>query len=90
MLDGEDLGEALLEELDELVCEALGEDEAQVELFAVGDEVHYGYEVMVGSDPVRSESRFTSLLDAMEAFRDWCEECDGGDDTDEPDPDTGV
>jgi len=73
-LDGEDLGEALLEELDELACEALGEDEAQVELFAVGDEVHYGYEVMVGSDPVRAESRFTSLCDAIEAFREWCEE----------------
>lgn len=73
-LDGEDLGEALLEELDELACEALGDDEAQIELFAVGDEVHYGYEVMVGSDRVRAESRFTSLCDAIEAFREWCEE----------------
>ncbi len=75
-LDGEDLGEALLEELDELACEALGDDEAQVELFAVGDEEHYGYEVTVGSDPVRAESRFTSICDAIEAFREWCEECE--------------
>lgn len=73
-LDGEGLGEALLEELDELACDALGDDGAQVEFFAVGDDVHYGYEVMVGSDPVRSESRFTSLCDAIEALREWCEE----------------
>jgi len=74
-LDEEDLGEVLLEELDELAREAFGEG-AEVSPFSsgTGEETRYGYEISVDDEVVRVDGGYDSLLAMLRSLEEWCEE----------------
>lgn len=90
LVDADELGEALLEEMEQRAADCLGVPEAEVSfLWGDTDKETCGYEVRERTDKferrhagkcLRGESGFTSLLEALDAFLEWC-----GDDDDEED-----
>jgi hypothetical protein len=79
-LEPEDLGETLLEEMDELAADALDVEAEHVEvsLFcrkgAEGGDDCYGYEILIRGEHRRVDDEFASILAAIESFEEWCEQ----------------
>jgi len=86
-LDANEVGETLIEEMEELAQERLGVAKLSVEFFW-GDEETCGYEVRsaVSHAPLRVEANFKSLMEAISGFMDWVDFGTDDDDDDDDEP----